>query len=114
VFGARHLNGHWWTPILSLEQRAAHYKAGKKPVWIHLSTSGTWREQSHWTLAYTPEALTGQTPTFAKGSVTFASGTRPATLSLPLALPWVEDEVFHPSRKQGMEKPLFTRIAISN
>ncbi|WP_084461329.1 glycosyltransferase [Curvibacter gracilis] len=96
VFGARHLNGHWWTPILSLEQRAAHYKAGKKPVWIHLSTSGTWREQSHWTLAYTPESLTSHMPTFAKGRITFASGTNPATLTLPLALPWIEEGLYHP------------------
>ena len=55
VWGARTLNGHLWTPQLSLEQRAAHYKAGKKPVWIHLALDGVLRQQSHRTLAYSPE-----------------------------------------------------------
>lgn len=97
LWGARGLNGHLWTPQLSLEQRAAHYKAGKKPVWIHLALDKILRQQSHWTLAYTPEIHASDKPQLGKGRIDFAQGDKPASLSLPLALPWVDSTVFRPS-----------------
>ena len=101
LWGARTLNGHLWTPQLSLEQRAAHYKAGKKPVWIHLALDKILRQQAHWTLAYTPEIHAGEKPQLGKGRIEFAQGENSPSISLPLALPWVDAATFSPATAPG-------------
>ncbi|MDD0840110.1 glycosyltransferase [Curvibacter sp. HBC61] len=95
LFGAKKLNGHWWTPMLTLEQRAAHYKAGKKPLWIHLAVDPVLRQQSHWTLSYAPESHPDAQQPLRQGRIDLASGDEKPRLSLPLALPWTDASVFH-------------------
>lgn len=92
--GARLINGELWTPQLSLEQRAAHYKAGRKPVWVHLAIDKALRQQSHSTLAYTPDIHAGQGLVMPQGRVELGRADDTPTLKLPLSLPWVDSGVF--------------------
>jgi glycosyltransferase involved in cell wall biosynthesis len=106
VFGAKALNGLLWTPVLTTEVRVAHYKARRKPTWIHLQADSTLRRQSHWTLSYAPETHLPSSMGLAKGEMQWSSGAKEPALRLPIALPWVDDTVFHSQGVSERSAPL--------
>lgn len=90
VFGTKKTDGHRWTPQLSLEQRVAHYKAGKKPLWIHPVGDPRIRQQAIRTLAYSSELIQPGPLNDSLGFVEWGRTQEPSAWRLPLALPWID------------------------
>jgi len=98
------LSGRLWTPQLTPQVQAAHYKAGKVPVTV------TQRSQAEPTAhpddigviaQYKPEGHWGDEVERADGEIslllpTLLPGAGPSTLTLMLNIPYVDPAVFHP------------------
>jgi len=108
--GPKVIDGHRWTPILSVEQQAAHYKAKKQPVRIYAGTDAPPRDQRSWACHYTSELRHPGPQAAHAGTISWSLSDEPARWTLPLALPGSElvgsDPVTHPSATQPRTRQL--------